>query len=107
MYILSDFKEDACHSCILADRYVFVIGNFKILNNIIKYTFGNLSVFTCTTGFNRAFYIFRKMLVGFDTELFNDICKSAYFYLTHMYELLSDMVSLFQQIPGNFPGTYV
>ena len=55
MYILSYFKEYTCHSCILADRHVLVICNIKILNNIVKDTLGNLSVFACAACFDRTF----------------------------------------------------
>ena len=89
MYILSYFKEYTCHSCILADRHVLVICNIKILNNIVKDTLGNLSVFACAACFDGAFYVFRKMFICFDTEFFDDICKSAYFYFTHSGKLPS------------------
>ena len=89
VHILSDFQEHTCHSCILTDRYIFVICNIKILDNIVKNTLGNLSVFACATCFDSAFYVFRKMFVCFDTEFFDDVCKSAYFYFTHFGKLPS------------------
>ena len=95
MYILSDFKEYACHSCILADRHILVICNVKILDNVVKDSLGDLSVFACTACFDRTFYVFRKMFICFDTEFFDDICKSAYFYFTHSGKL----PSLFMDMP--------
>ena len=64
----------------------------KILNNIVKDTLGNLSVFACAACFDGAFYVFRKMFICFDTEFFDDICKSAYFYFTHFDKLPSFII---------------
>ena len=62
---------------------------------IAKGVLDNLSVFACAACFDGAFYVFRKMFICFDTEFFDDICKSAYFYFTHSGKL----PSLFLDMP--------
>ena len=89
MYILSDFQENTGHSCILADGYTLLICNVKVFNDIVQNTFGNLAVLAGTAGCNGVFYVFGKMFICFDTEFFDDICKSAYFYFTHFGKLPS------------------
>ena len=83
MDILTNFKEYACHSGILTDRNILTVRNIKILDNVIKDTFCDLAVLAGTAGFDSILHIFREMFIGFDTEFFDNLCKSAYFDFSH------------------------
>ena len=84
MYVLSDFKENTGHSGILADRNLFVFGNFVIFDNVVKDTAGNLSVLTGTTGLNGFFDIIRKHLIGFDAKSLDGVRNHGCLYFTHV-----------------------
>ena len=88
MYVLTDFQENTGHTGILTDRYTFIVCDLKVLDDIVQNSFCNLTVFTGTAVFNRAFYIFRKMLICFDTKLFHYISDLLYVYLSHSTPLL-------------------
>ena len=68
MYVLSDFEEYTCHSGILTDWHLFILCNLVVLDDVVEYSTGNLSVLARTTGLDRFLDVVRKHLIGFDTK---------------------------------------
>ena len=83
MYVLTDLKEYASHTCILADRHAFVIGNFEVFDDIIKNAASDIAVLASTASADCALDVLGKMSVSVDTKLFNDVCNKAYINFTH------------------------
>ena len=84
MYILSDLKEHTGHSGVLADRDLFRVRDFKILNNVIKNSFRDFSILAGAAAPDRFLYVLRKMLVCRDAEPLHRVCNLAHIYFPHI-----------------------
>ena len=83
MEVLTDLEEYASHTGILTDRYVLVICDLKVLDDVIKNALSDLAVLASAAILDCTLYVGGKMVVSIDTELFNGIDDLLYVNFAH------------------------
>ena len=83
MYVLADLEEYASHTGILTDRYVLVICDLEVLDDVIKNTLSDLAVLASAAILDCTLNVGGKMSVSIDTKLFYCINDLLYVNFTH------------------------
>ncbi len=81
--VLTYLEEYASHTGILTDRYVLIVCDLKVLDDVIKNALSDLAVLASAAILYCTLNIGRKMVICIDTESFNGIDDLLYVNFAH------------------------